>query len=168
MEKEVSDYIYIGLNTIYDWISSTSLKTNELICYGSQEKRKFYEFNIESIKETFKKLNNSQNPNLKVWIIVKDNDGKMECHLDALETNSSLRKLWEQSALELKCRDKEFIEKCILALESCRDINECNNFLNGIFILAKKYKFEKKYRHYDFFNDLYKILSDKIENNISI
>jgi len=152
--ESLGSYKYL-YDTICNWFSSTSTNTNDLFCYGSQEKRCYYPFNIESIKTTMCKFGNTTlDSSLKIWIIVKDNNGKMQCYIEALDTIPSSRRLWDQSALELKCRDKEFTESCLKALDMCVDGNN-NTFLRGVSFLSEKYKSEKKYRHADFFYDLY-------------
>jgi len=155
-DETFGSYLYSTFDTIYGWVSSTSTTTNELLCYGSQEKRSYFPFNIESIKITMCKFGNIplRSP-LKIWTVIEDNNGKMECYIYALDYTASSRRLWEQSALELKCRDKEFTECCFKALKICKDKDERNMFLSGISLLSLKYKNEKKYRHTEFFHDLY-------------
>jgi len=164
----VGSYISNMLTAVYSYLSSTAGNsmetTNELICYGTQTKRSFYPFNVESIKNTFCTFGNAnENTDLKIWNIVRDTDGVMECHIEPWNCAATSRSLWEQSALELKTRDKEFIPKCLEALDKCNS-DEIKRFLTGIKLLEKIYKNEKKYRHSMFFNDIYgECLNQKIK-----
>jgi len=153
------NYIYDSIGALYDYISDTTKNsvdvTSELISYGTQDKRTYYSFNIKSIKNVFCSIVDKKDDSAyRIWNVVKDVNGTLECHLELLNYSATMRSLWDQSALEFKLRDKEFINACHKAIDTCSS-EEIKKFLAGIKIAEKKYMLEHKNRHASFFNELY-------------
>jgi hypothetical protein len=158
-ETTTYNYLYDSALVLYDYIAETAKNsvdvTEELIRYGTQEKRTYYKFNANSIKKVFCQLGiENYNTYKKIWNIVRDSNGILECHIDLCNYSSTTRSLWEQSVLEFKLRDKEFIEKCYEALEKCNS-SEIKLFLEGIKKSEQKYQGEYKHRHAKFFSELH-------------
>lgn len=165
-------YICSTLSNVWGTITDKTYETSNYIFYGTQAKRRYYPFNAQSIKDVFCKFSKEDiDTSLKIWNIVKDNNGKIECFVEAFETTSTQRSLWEQSALEFKCRDHEFIVGCINALELC-DNDDMAEFMDGIMLLRRKYNSERKYMQENFFNEIYQscleYLNDKVESDEDI
>lgn len=158
-DSSTVDYIYDSFGALYNYLSDTTKTsvdaTGELISYGSQEKRTYYCFNVDSVKTVFCKLGDeSVNTSYRIWNTVKDTNGILECHLELLDYSAAMRSLWDQSALEFKLRDKEFILKCFEAIDEC-DSDEIKKFLSGIKKTEERYSNEHKNRHALFFNELH-------------
>lgn len=140
---------------MYSYISTS----NNYLCYASQEKRSCFPFNLESIKKCFIRLGDNSIPNRKIWIDVEQsNDGQLECIIRPSSCCYLTRLMWDQSALELKCRDKEFIPLLLQAFkESSKEEKE--KIILGLGYQENLYRDEKKFRHAKFFNDLINFLN---------
>lgn len=127
---------------------------NNFMCYGSQEQRSLFPFNELSIKHCFIKLGENYIPGTKIWVSVEVNsNGQLECVL-CPSTNCNLtRQLHEQSALELKCRDQEFIPMFQTMYNECNN-DEREKIMLGIGYQEALYREEKKFRHAKFFSNL--------------
>ena len=135
--------------------------TSSYFCYGSQEQRSLFPFNSQSIKQCMIKLGDNTVPGRKIWIDVKINDiGQLECVLYPSASCNLSRLMWEQSALELKCRDQEFIPSLIQVYKECNKEDK-DKIILGLGYQENLYREEKKFRHAKFFNELIPLLTKK-------
>jgi hypothetical protein len=126
------------------------------LSYGSQEQRSLFPFNKESIKHCFIKLGENHIPGTKIWVTVEVNDeGQLECVLIPSTSCNLTRQINDQSALELKCRDIEFIPLFKEIFNECSK-DEKEKIRLGIGYQEVLYREEKKFRHAKFFNNLIK------------
>lgn len=142
---------------MYSYLSTS----NNYLCYASQEKRSCFPFNPESVKTCMIKLGENSIPGKKIWIDIEQNDtGQLECILRPSASCYLSRLMWEQSALELKCRDQEFIPLlCQQYKESSKEDKE--KIILGLGYQENLYREEKKFRHAKFFNELILLLNKK-------
>lgn len=149
-QKYVGDCISCVSDSVFGVINSTA----NYVLYGTINKRIFYDFNINSIKNTFTFAGNEPKLyNYKIWNIVRETKGKIECHILMVNSSSISRKIWEQSGLELKYRDDEFIESTMKAYDTCTD-DEKKIFAEGVKKIVALYHSENKYIHANFFSKI--------------
>lgn len=127
---------------------------NNFISYGSQEQRSLFPFNKDSIKRCFIKLGDNHIPNTKIWISVEVNsDGQLECVLTPSTNCNLTRQLHDQSALELKCRDQEFLPLFKKIYNECSQ-DDKDKIMLGLGYQESLYREEKKFRHAKFYRNL--------------
>lgn len=146
-------------NVVSSFFASITSETSDLLKYGTRSKRFYYFFDVASIKIAF--LTISRNPDIpyKLWNSVKDVSGNLMCVLSADLSSAYIRTIWEQSALEFKCRDTHFLEKCREVLANSTT-SEKKEFIEAINIQKRLYENEKKYAQRDFFEELYNHLKN--------
>lgn len=140
---------------MYSYLSTP----NNYLCYASQEKRSCFPFNSDSVKTCMIKLGDNAVPSRKIWIDVEQNEeGQLECIMYPSASCHLNRLMWEQSALELKCRDQEFIPLlCQIYKDSSKE--DRNKISLGLHYQENLYRDEKKFRHAKFFNELILLIS---------